>query len=250
MLRLIACVPGTTHDRWLRQTLSARAILDGVPPEALAAALELHGYAGALILLDHPVIRQWATVRRGLITGRIPTILLAPLSAEVLHAVAFERELQVVALHVLGIDDSPTLLKHSLEQLLGRDPLDRLLNHFGRHSSDLHSLILPVWTTLSQVPSLEAWAVLVHRTSGCLVRELRARRVRSPRRLLVWLRLLSGLRKLHEGETASRVAFEVGYSAPPAFSRSTRQLLGMPPLAACAMPIDLVIARAAADLVA
>jgi AraC-like DNA-binding protein len=109
---------------------------------------------------------------------------------------------------------------------------------------------MPLWKSLGSTRSIEEWAVLVGYESERLRRELRGLGVRCPRRLLTWLRLLSAWPRLRAGTAAGSVALEVGYSAPPDFSRCARRFVGLPPSSAGSVPLDDLIARAVADLVA
>jgi AraC-like DNA-binding protein len=243
-------VPGTTLDRWLEQTLASRSQLVLSTPRSLVGALASHAHAGAIVLLDRAVLRTWPEVRQRLIEGHTPTIILAPLSVEALHALAFERELRLVALHVTGFEDSPMSLRGSLERLLNDGMLRRFLVRFGPDAPQLESLILPCWNSLAIIRSLESWADVLRREPEWLARQLRECGVRSPRRLLIWLRLLSAWPMLHAGRTAGDVSLAVGYSAPPAFTRSTRQFVGIPPSTARTVSLERLIDSAAADLVA
>jgi AraC-like DNA-binding protein len=249
-LRILACVPGWPLERWLIQTVGSRASLELCESSSLVSMLANQTYGGALILLSRPMLRSWARVRNRLVETSTPTILLSPLTVETLHALAFERELRLVALHVLGFEDSPAHLQASLERLLSDSILRRFLSRFGAQAQNLESLILPCWSSLAEIRSLEAWATLLHREQETLVRQLHDCGVRSPRRLLTWLRLLSAWPMLHAGRAAGRVSLEVGYGAPPAFTRSTRQFVGIPPSSASKVPMESLIESAATDLVA
>lgn len=249
LIRLLACVPGTTLKRWLEQELG-RIELDHFAPGALIEALTNRTYAGAVILLDRPVVGLWPAVRHRLVETGTPTIILTPLSVETLHLLAFEQQLPLVALHVVGFEDSPAHLHASLERLLSEGILRRFLRRFGARAPELESLILPCWSSLAEVGSIEAWAALLGRESAGLGRRLRVCGVRSPRRLLTWLRLLHAWPLLQSGRTAGEVALTVGYSAPPAFTRSTHQFVGIPPSFAGTVPLERLIDCAAADLVA
>lgn len=250
MLSLLVCVPGTTLDRWLEQTLAPRAQLTRTDPGSLVGALADHAHAGAIILLNRAVLEVWTDVRQHLIQFCTPTIILAPLSAEALHALAFERELRLVALHVTGFEDSPADLSSSLERLLKDGLLRRFLARFGASAAQLESLILPCWNSLAAIPSLESWAAVLRRKPEWLTRQLRQCGVRNPRRLLTWLRLLSAWPMLHAGRAAGQVSLAVAYSAPPAFTRSTRQFVGIPPSSASNVPMESMIDCAATDLIA
>lgn len=250
MLHLLASVSGTALRRWLDQTLGPGIALDHRDPAALIGALRDRPYAGAMILLDRPLLGLWGGVRQGLVKTGTPTIILAPLSAETLHVLAFERELRLVALHILGFEDSPMQLRVSLERLTTDGILRRFLRRFGSRSPQLESLILPCWRSLAEIGSIESWAALLGRQPEELGDELRQYGVRSPRRLLTWLRLLSAWPLLHSGRTAGHVAISVGYSAAPALTRSSRQFVGIPPSLAGSIPVEQLIDAAAADLVA
>jgi AraC-like DNA-binding protein len=248
--RLIACVPGTTLGRWLREVLPPHVGVQVVTPEELVTTLEDCSNAGALILLGRSVASVWPTARQQLARARTGTILLVPLSAEALHAVAFERELRVLALHIVGVEDSPATMMRSLERLLYDSNLQQLLRSVSADCLELEALILPIWDAMAEVRTLEQCAGLLGTDAATLTQRLRMLGVRSPRRLVTWLRLLNAWPRLHAGEPASRVAMDVGYSAAPAFTRCARHFVGILPSAAASLSVDDLIQRAAADLVA
>lgn len=203
-----------------------------------------------MLLLNRATVARWREVRRRLVEARTPTVILAPLSAEVLRLLAFERELPLVALHVSGVDDSAECLRLSLKRLLTRGILQRFLGHFGPAAAELESLMLPLWTSIGEIRSIREWGTLIGRAPDTLVRKLHRLGVRRPRRLLGWLRLLRAWPELQAGQAVTRVALDVGYSTPPAFTRSTWRLVGVNPSAAHALPLKHLVERAAADLVA
>lgn len=250
MLRLIVSLPRTDLWRALELALPPQVGADAVEPEALLSRLDAFRYSGALVQLDRGLLRLWPLVRHQLISQSIPTILLAPLSADVLHACAFDRQLCVVALHVVGIEDSLPSLRRSLETLVNATVLRRLVRHFGPSALALEELILPIWDSLSEIRTIEQWAALRWDDAASLGETLRSLGVRSPRRLVTWLRLLSAWPQLQAGVPVGRVALSVGYSAPPAFTRSARQFLGVSPSEAPTVSVDVLIDRAVADLVA
>jgi AraC-like DNA-binding protein len=250
VLHLLASVSGTTLKRWLEQTLAPGVRLDHREAGSLIEALSDQPYAGAVILLDRQLLGLWPAVRQGLVETGTPTIILAPLSAETLHLLAFERELRLVALHILGFEDSPAHLQVSLERLTTDGVLRKFVRRFGRGSPELESLILPCWRALAEIGSIESWAGLLGRRPDELADQLRQHGVRSPRRLLTWMRLLSAWPLLQSGRTAGNVALSVGYSAAPALTRSSQQFVGIPPSLARSIPLEQLIDSAAADLVA
>ncbi len=250
MLRLLACVPGTTWERWLCEVTAGHATVEVVACAGLACELDRGGYAGVIMLLDHRVMPSWEAIRSRLVASHIPVILFTPLAVEPLRLLALERELRLVALHVVGFDDHPALLRGSVNRLLSDDILRRLLRHFGADALALEALVGPLWEQIGSTRSLEEWARRAGRDLGNLRRDLRSRGIRHPRRFLTWLRLLAAWSRLHAGASSSSVAVEVGYSAAPALTRSTRRFLGFTPSAVRSVPLETVIAQAAADLVA
>jgi AraC-like DNA-binding protein len=250
MIRIVACVPGTTWERWLQKVVPSGVVVEPVCPEGFASALSRQQYAGAVLSLCPRVLACWGAIRLSLIETRVPIVALSALAAEPLRLLALERELRVVALHIAGVEDHPRALCQSVERLLTEGILQRFVRHFGIQGSALEDLIVPLWKELNSTSSVEAWAALLGRNGVRLARELRALGVRNPRRLLTWLRLLAAWPKLQAGAAAGVVAVDVGYSALPALTRSARKFLGLPPSAAQTLAVDVLIARAAADLVA
>jgi AraC-like DNA-binding protein len=141
-------------------------------------------------------------------------------------------------------------MRGSLDRLLNDGMLRRFLARFSPCTAQLESLILPCWSCLADIRSLDSWAALLRREPEWLTRQIRQCGVRSPRRLLIWLRLLNAWPMLQSGRTAGEVALAVGYSAPPAFTRSTHQFVGVPPSLADTIPLERLINCAAVDLVA
>jgi AraC-like DNA-binding protein len=250
MIRVVACVPGTTWERWLQEVVASGVVVDPVLPQECASALSRQQYAGAVIFLCPRVLAHWGAIRLRLVETHTPVVALSALAAGPLRLLALERELRVVALHIVGVEDHPRVVRHSIDRLLTEGILHRFVEHFGIEGSALEVLIAPLWETLSSTSSVQAWAALLGRDGDRLARELRALGVRNPRRLLTWLRLLAAWPKLQAGASAGLVAADVGYSALPALTRSARKFVGLPPSAAQALAIDALIARAAADLVA
>jgi len=224
--------------------------LEPVAPAGLVHALDQHDYGAAVLLLGPQVQAIWDAVRLRLVVTRTPVVVLTPLAIEPLRLLTFERELRVLGLHVVGFDDHPGAVRQSLERVLQDGILQRFLRHFGPEAHALEALILPVWAALASTRSVEAWGTHIGRNGHDLMRELRALGVQSPRRLLSWLRLLSAWPMLQAGAPAFTVAVEVGYSAAPALTRSARRFTGLPPSAAHRLPLNVLINRAAADLVA
>jgi AraC-like DNA-binding protein len=250
VIRVIACVSGTTLDRWLQHNLPPSISLDLVRAEQLSGLLVEQPYLGAFLALGRDLLKIWPEVRGALIRSRMPTILLAPLRTDVFRILCLERELRVLELHIIGVDDHPSHLSRSLAQLLTEGTLQRFLSHFGSHAAQLLGLISPVWGLLGEVRSVAQWADRLGMEPEALVRVLRAHGVRNSRRLLIWLRLLDAWPRLQAGQSVGRVAIAVGYSATPAFTRCTYRVVGVHPSSAPALSIDQLIARAAAEMAA
>lgn len=250
MTRLLTCVPGSTWERWLRDIVLAPTVVESVPPDELVAALSGASYAGAFLLLCPRVLTLWQAVRRHLIVAGTPLVVLTPFAVEPLRRLALDRDLRLVGLHVVGVDDHPACLRASLDRLLQDGVLHRFTMHFGPNAAALETLVGPLWEALETVGSLEEWAALI----GCHVEELRQKLhslgVSSPRRLLTWLRLLAAWPRLQAGVAAGTVALAVGYSAPSALTRAAHHLVGLPPSDASAVDVHELLTRAASDLVA
>jgi AraC-like DNA-binding protein len=250
VLRLLACVPGTTFERWVREIV-VTATLETASPDGLVAALhDAASYTGVILLLCPRIMALWQPVRDRLVQTRTPTVVLTPLALEPLHRLAFERELRLVGLHVLGVDDHPSYVQASIDRLLREGALQRFLGRFGPRGGVLEGLVSPCWDALATTRSVDQWAALIGCGGRDLRRELHAIGVRSPRRLLTWLRLLAAWPRLQAGSPAATVALEVGYSAPPALTRSAYHFVGVLPSAARVMSLDGLIDKAEADLVA
>lgn len=250
VVRLLVCMPGTTWERWLRATVVTSVTIEPVSPEMLITSLHSAAYAGVILMLCPRVLAAWKAVRDRLVQTRTPAVLITPLALEPLYRLAFERELRLVGLHVVGVDDHKSYLRASLDRLLREGTLHRLLRRFASHELELERLVSPCWEALSTTRSVDEWAALIGHGAHDLRRELRAAGVRSPRRLLTWLRLLAAWPRLQAGSPASLVALEVGYSALPALTRSAHHFVGIPPSAAQKLSLDSLLDRAEADLVA
>jgi AraC-like DNA-binding protein len=248
--RLLACAPGTIWERWLREVVSAPVTVVVADPDALLGALDATTYAGLVLLVCPRILALWQAVRDRLVLTRTPAVLFTPLAPEPLYRLAFERELHLVGLHVVGIDDHPRYVRASIDRLLRDGTLQRLLDGFASHRKEIGHLVLPCWEALATIRSLDEWAALVNRTPRELRVELHRVGIRSPRRFLTWLRLLAAWPRLQAGSPGSVVALEVGYSAPPALTRSARHFAGLPPSQAASLPVENLIDRLEADLVA